>query len=366
VEQVNQEQPMSHGPVRWGLLSTARINERIIPAIRATGRCELVAVASQGGLGKAQRYAAQWSIPRACSSYEALLSDREVDAVYISLPNALHRLWTVAATRAGKHVLCEKPLATSVAEIDEMADAAERHGVVLQEAVMMRYHPQTRELQQRLAAGVIGDIRLIRGVFTFKLNRPGDIRLDPALGGGSIWDLGSYPVSFVRTVLAAEPIEVHGWQTENKGVDLSFAGHLRFASGAVTQFFSSFQSAPHARVDILGCSGRIALDLPYLNKVDVVSQVRIWRAGGSRPAGTFGDSPASLDEELLTYENVNAYQNEIEAVVASILDGAPPVVPLEDSRDNVAALNALCQSAREGGPIRLEGRTAPSSQNRKR
>src|SRR5262249_35121293 len=198
-------------------------------------------------------YASQWNIPRAYGSYEALLADRDVDAVYIALPNGLHRDWTVAAARAGKHVLCEKPLATTVAEVDAMADAAERHGIVLQEAVMMRYHPQTRQLQERLAAGVIGDVRLIRGTFTFNLARPGDIRLDPSLGGGSIWDLGSYPVSFMRTMLRAEPIEVHGWKIgPQEGVDLSFAGHLRFPGGAVTQFFSSFQTAAHSGVDILG------------------------------------------------------------------------------------------------------------------
>src|SRR5262249_13466351 len=164
------EPAMSHGSVRWGLLSTARINERIIPAIRETPRCELLAVASQGGREKAERYAATWSIPRAYGSYEALFADREVDAIYISLPNGLHRDWTVASARAGKHVLCEKPLATSVSEVDEMADAAHRHGIVLQEAVMMRYHPQTRHLQERLAGGVIGEVRLIRGVFSFNLD----------------------------------------------------------------------------------------------------------------------------------------------------------------------------------------------------
>ncbi len=352
---------MRHGRVRWGLLSTARINERIIPAIRAAQRSELIAVASQGGSEKAERYASTWNIPRSHSSYEALLADREVDAVYISLPNALHCQWTVAAARAGKHVLCEKPLATSVAEVDEMADVARKQGIVLQEAVMMRYHPQTLELQKRLAAGIIGDVRLIRGLFSFNLDKLGDIRLDPALGGGSIWDLGSYPVSFMRTMLRAEPIEVHGWRHDDQGgVDLSFAGHLRFASGTWAQFFSSFQTAPYAHVDLLGSSGRIALDLPYLNKVGVSSEIRIWRSGGNHASGTFGDSPSTVEEELVTYDNVNAYENEIEAMVASILDGAEPVVPLSDSRGNVATLAALCASAREGAAVHLECRPTSS------
>jgi len=218
---------MPDEPVCWGLLSTARINERIIPAIRAAQRSKLLAVASRGGMEKARGYASTWNIPRAYGSYQALLADREVDAVYISLPNALHRQWTIEAARAGKHVLCEKPLATSAAEVDEMVDAARRHGVLLQEAVMMRYHPQSRQLRELVAAGTIGEIRLMRGVFSFTLDRPGDIRFDPTIGGGSIWDLGSYPVSLMRAVMATEPIEVHGWQSAgDQGVDLSFAGHL--------------------------------------------------------------------------------------------------------------------------------------------
>jgi predicted dehydrogenase len=348
---------MHHGRVRWGLLSTARINERLIPAIRAEPRSELVAVASQGGQEKAERYASTWRIPCPYGSYEALLADPNVDAVYISLPNALHRDWTVAAARAGKHVLCEKPLATSAAEVDEMADAALRHGVVLQEAVMMRYHPQTKELQARLAAGVIGDVRLIRGVFSFNLERPGDIRFNRELGGGSIWDLGSYPVSFMRAMLRAEPVEVYGWRNcGTDGLDLSFAGHLRFASGTFAQFFSSFQAAPFAHVDLLGSAGRIELDLPYLNKVGISSHIRIWRTSGTRASGTFSDSPARVDEEVPTFDNVNAYEDEIASFVASILDGADPVVPLTDSRGNVAALEALCTSAAQGSPIRLGDR----------
>lgn len=345
---------MSHERVRWGLLSTARINERIIPAIRANGRSELIAVASQGGREKAEQYAVTCKIPRSHSSYEALLADREVDAIYIPLPNALHCQWTVAAARAGKHVLCEKPLATSVTEVDEMAAAARKHGIILQEAVMMRYHRQTLELQERLATGLIGEIRAIQGAFSFNLERPHDIRLDQALGGGSIWDLGSYPVNFMRTMLRADPIEVHGWRNGGEGaVDLSFAGHLQFATGAWGQFVCSFQAAPFARVDILGSTGRVALDLPYLNKAGISSTVRILRNSANRAGGTFSDSPA-FDEEIVTYESVNAYQNEVDAMVASILDGTPPVVSLADSRGNVATLEALCKSARQGSPVWME------------
>jgi predicted dehydrogenase len=345
---------MSQSPLRWGLISTARINERLIPAIQGCARCELLAVASKSDQEKAARYSSQWNIPRAYGSYEALLADPEVDVVYIPLPNSLHAPWAIKAAGAKKHILCEKPLALTTAEVDSMAEAATRNGVVLLEAVMMRYHPQTLELQKRLAAGAIGDVRLIRGVFTFTLIRPGDIRFDPTLGGGSVWDLGSYPVNFMRTMLRDNPVEVHGWKIPaDGGVDLSFAGQMRFAGGAVTQFFSSFQAVPHASVDLIGSAGTIHLDLPFINKIGVTSRVRICRAREKRSLGTFGDTEPQFDEEILTYENVNGYRHEVEQMVACVLDGAEGVVTLADSRGNVATLEALCASAREGGAVRL-------------
>lgn len=345
---------MSLRSIRWGLLSTARINERLIPVIQSSARCELLAVASSRGQEKAARYAAQWHIPRAYGSYQALLSDPEVEVVYISLPNALHAPWAIQAAEAGKHILCEKPLAPTAVEVDRMAAAAQRNGVLLQEAVMMRYHPQTIQLRRRVAEGAIGEVRLIRGLFTFTLERPGDIRLDAALGGGSIWDLGSYPVSFMRTMLSAEPVEVQGWQISGDGgVDLSFAGQLRFASGALAQFFSSFQAVPQASAELIGSTGTIHLDLPYVNQVGVSSQVRICRLRPNRSSGTFGDASSQLEEETLTYEQVNGYQDEVEAMVACLLEGAEPVVSSADSRGNVATLEALCASARENRPVRL-------------
>ena len=345
---------MSPKSIRWGLLSTARINERLIPAIRSSPHCKLLAVGSGGGKEKATRYAAEWNIPRAYGCYEDLLADREVDVVYISLPNALHSSWAVKAANAGKHILCEKPLALTATEVDRMTEAARRSGVLLQEAVMMRYHPQTIQLQKRLAEGVIGDVRLIRGIFTFTLTRQGDIRLDPALGGGSIWDVGSYPVSFMRTMLRADPVEVQGWRIAgNGGVDLSFIGQMRFACGALTQFFSSFQAVPQANVDLIGSTGTIHLDQPYLNKVGVTSTVRICRAGRNRSLGTFGDTSTQFEEETLTYENVNGYQHEVDAVVACILEGAEPIISLADSRGNVATLEALCASAQQDKAVRL-------------
>lgn len=336
---------MSLTQLRWGLLSTARIHERLIPAIRATPRGTIAAVASRDS-ARAAEFARRWSIPQNYGSYDELLADRQVDVVYNPLPNSLHCEWSVKAAAAGKHVLCEKPLACTVEEVDQMRAAAARHGVVIQEAAMMRFHPQTAKLRELVAAKTIGELRCIRGVFAFVLSRAGDIRFDAALGGGSLWDLGSYCVSFMRTVLGQEPLDVHGWQrTGPAGADTSFAGHLRFPGGVLGEFYSSFETSPHIEADLLGSAGRITLDIPWASRPDAISHIRVWRAGDSGPKGTFSDTSDNLRYEEFTFEKINAYVAQIASMTATLLDGAPPVISLDDSRANVATLEALARSA---------------------
>ena len=189
--------------LRWGLLSTARINRALIPPLRASPRNELAAVASRGR-ERAEAYAREWSIPRAFGSYEDMLADPGIDVIYNPLPNRLHAEWTIKAAQAGKHVLCEKPLAMTVEEVDAMAAAAQQAGVVVAEAFMYRHHPQTLKVKEMVERGEIGDLRLVRGSFTFNLTHPGDVRLDPALGGGSLRDVGCYPISYARYVIGAD------------------------------------------------------------------------------------------------------------------------------------------------------------------
>ena len=339
--------------VRWGLLSTARINERLIPVIRASERCELLAVASRSE-ETAGRYARQWEIPRAYSAYEDLLADPDIDAVYIPLPNHLHTEWVVKAADAGKHVLCEKPLALTPAEVDQMAHAAERNRVVIQEAAMMRFHPQTRYLRELLEQQAIGEVRLVRGVFTFVLEREGDIRWDPAMGGGSLWDLGSYCVSFARAILRAEPVEVTAMQTTSpSGVDTNLTAQLRFPGDAMVQFFSSFAAFPHVEADLLGTTGRLHLDLPWVNQLDRSATVQWTRVRQEAGTSTFGDDTLRQTVSTHTFANVNAYRDEVEAMAASILEDAPTTISLADSRNNVATIVALLTSARDNRPIRL-------------
>ncbi len=252
---------MTH--LRWGLLGTARINRLLIPAIRAGARSELAAVASRT-LERATAYAAEWQIPRAMGSYDALLADRDVDAAYIPLPNSLHEPWTVKALDAGKHVLCEKPLAISVDEVDAVAAAADRSGKVAAEAFMYRHHPLTRAVQEIAASGRLGRIRSYKGAFTFPLARDGDVRLDPALGGGSLWDVGCYPLTYANFLADAAPAEVFGWQqTSPRGVDLEFSAMMRYADGAIAQFDSGFIGPFRAEMEVAGTGGVLRVARPF-------------------------------------------------------------------------------------------------------
>ncbi len=343
---------MANKIVRWGLLSTARINERVMPEMRTSQRCDVVAVASRSE-AKAQQYARQWEIPRHHGSYEQLLEDAEVDAVYISLPNGLHATWAVRCANAGKHVLCEKPLALSTGEVDQMANAARRNGVIIQEAAMMRFHPQTRRIRELLASKQIGDLRLIRGVFTYVLNNPDDVRMDPDQGGGALWDLGSYCVSFCRNVMDAEPAEVLATDhLSDTGVDLSFWALMRFDGGTVAQFFASLDAFGHVEADLLGTTGRIQLSSPWVNQLGFDAVIKVIHHDGSPPKSTWDDGMKSQTVKTESWENANAYEHEVNAMAASILDGAPIAITLDDSRRNVATIRALIESARTGRAVR--------------
>lgn len=320
--------------LRWGLLNTGRITRALIPPLRISPRNRLTAVASRDA-DRARAYAAESGIPRWFGSYEALLADPDIDVVYISLPNSLHAEWTIKAAQAGKHVLCEKPLAISAEEVDAVAAAAERAGVVVAEAFMYRHHPQTIKVQELIADGAIGRLRLVSGGFTFPLTRPKDVRLNPALSGGSLWDVGCYPISFARTAIGAAPTEVFGWQVVGPaGVDMAFTGQLRFPGDVHAQVDSGFQSALRMGMEFVGDAGRIVLTNAF--KPDAASRLYLWRG---------------QEMELLTFPEQELYLGEVEDMADAILLGKPPRVSLADSRENVATIVALLRSAREGRPV---------------
>lgn len=320
--------------LKWGLLSTARINRQLIPAIRAVERAELVAVASRDD-DRAQAYALEWGIPHALGSYQAMLDDPNVDAIYIALPNSLHAEWAVRAAWAGKHVLCEKPLAISVAECDQIIAAAQAAGVVVMEAVMYLYHPLLQRVRQLVQEGAVGQVKLVRGTFSFFLDRPADVRWEPSLGGGSLWDVGIYPISFMRWLLG-EPLEVFGWQTLSKsGVDESLVGLLRYENGILGTVNCSFQQAFRMRVEVSGSAGTLTSTNPF--HADTESRFLLRR----------GEA-----EEILSMAGPDAYQCEVEALTAAVFDKTELLVPLSSSRANVATLAALYESARTGRPVR--------------
>jgi xylose dehydrogenase (NAD/NADP) len=330
--------------LRWGLICTASINRALIPAIRAAQCSELAAVASRDP-ARALDCARAWAIPRAHGSYQALLDDPDVDVVYNALPNSLHGEWTVKAADAGKHVLCEKPLALTLQEVDRIVEAARRNQVVVLEAMMYRYHPQTLKVQELLRQGAIGEVRLVRAVFSFTLNLPDAAGvppiIDPAMGGGSLWDVGCYPVSFAQAVAGGAPLEVFGWKVPGRtGVDLTFAGAMRFANGVLAQFDSSFQSAERWSAEVIGSRGSLYLDEPWRHRPEARAVIRLQRGGG---------------EEKVIVENRNAYLCEVEALTDRILYGAEPPYSLADSQANIATINALFESAQRGEAVRGPG-----------
>ena len=227
--------------LRFGVLSTANIGKnQVNPAIQQSSNAELLAVASRDA-ERARAFAAAGGFPRSYGSYEALLEDPDVDAVYIPLPNSMHREWTIKAAEKGKHVLCEKPLATTAADCREMQAAADANKVILMEAFMYRFHPRTRALLRLAQSDTAGDLRVVRSAFTFKLIREDNIRWFSELGGGGLYDLGCYCIDSTRRLLRSEPVEAQAFATWNdKGIDTALTGTLRFHNGATAHFDSSF------------------------------------------------------------------------------------------------------------------------------
>lgn len=326
--------------LNWGLLSTARINRALIPPLQVSKRNHLLAVGSRTR-ESADKYARDKKIPRTHGSYEALLADPEIDVIYNSLPNHLHAGWTIKAVEAGKHVLCEKPLALTVDEVDAIHTAARKHERVVAEAFMYRHHPQTLKVQEIVKSGSLGTLKLIRGSFSFVLSREEDIRLlDPALGGGSIWDVGCYPISYARTVVGENPLEVFGWQvTGPTGIDETFVGQMRFPNGVHAQFDSSFAIPFHTFMEIIGSEGTLSIPKPF--KPDVNERIFL----------THGDKT-----ETIKVKGQELYLGEVEDMADAILLGRDPRVSLEDSRANVAAISALLESAKTGMPVKLDSK----------
>jgi len=295
-----------------------------------------MAVASRSQ-DKASQYAATWGIPRIHASYEALLADPEIDVIYISLPNSLHAEWSIKALQSGKHVLCEKPLTTSIKDVENVMNVARKTGMVITEAFMYRHHSQTILVKQMVDNGEIGNLQLIKGSFCYTNTRSSDPRFDPALGGGSFWDVGCYPISYARYIAGQEPIEVYGHQvTGPTGIDLLFAGQMLFPGGVISQFECSFITANKVEMEITGDKGRITIPEPY--KPGVKTNILFQNEGQARTISIKGEK---------------LYQAEIEDLENAILNGAAPHISLDDSRGNIAVIEAFYHSAQSLKPISI-------------
>jgi D-xylose 1-dehydrogenase (NADP+, D-xylono-1,5-lactone-forming) len=324
-------------PVRWGVLSTARINDAVIRGARKSDRVDVVAVASRDQ-ERADAYARANGYARAYGSYEALLEDPDLEAVYISLPNSLHVEWSIRALEAGKHVLCEKPLDRNPDEVERAFDAAERADRFLMEAFMWRHHPQSSRLKQLVDEGAIGELRLVSSSFSFQLTRLEDVRMRPELQGGSLLDVGCYCGSGSR-LLAGEPELVYGEQLlSSSGVDVRFAGTLRFAGGVLGHFDSAFDLPARSLFEAVGSAGSLVARDPFILGDD--RRLELHRDGAV---------------ERIEPGHTNKYQLEFENLSDAIRGRAEPLLGREDAVGQARTLDALLRSAETEEPVRPAG-----------
>jgi predicted dehydrogenase len=321
--------------VRWGVLSTANIGvAKVLPAMQRGAYCEIVALASRD-LAKAQAAAAKLGIPKVYGSYEELLADPAIDAIYNPLPNHLHVPWSIKAIEAGKHVLCEKPIALTAAEARELVDAAQQHPQVkVMEAFMYRHHPQWQRARQIVQAGGIGELRTIQSFFSYYNDDPGNIRNQADIGGGGLMDIGCYNISLSRFIFDAEPRRVCGLieYDPQLGTDRLASGMLDFERGTST-FTCSTQLASYQRVNIFGISGRIEIEIPFNAPPD--RPCRMWHqhAGGT---------------EEIAFEVCDQYTIQGDLFSQAILNDTPVPTPIEDAVANMQVIDALIQSAKSG------------------
>jgi D-xylose 1-dehydrogenase (NADP+, D-xylono-1,5-lactone-forming) len=320
--------------MRLGIVSTADINRKVIPGAQASEKVELVAVASRNQ-ARAEEYAHTWGIERAYGSYEAMLEDPDVDAVYISLPNTMHREWSIRSVEAGKHVICEKPFSKRPEDVEAAFDAADRAGRLLTEAFMYRHNPQTARLTELVRAGAIGELRVIRSAFSYSLYDTENIRLRTDVEGGSLMDVGCYCVSGSR-LLAGEPESVFGQAYIGpSGTDWVFTGAMRFAGDVHALFDCGTSLAERDELEAIGTEGSLFLDDPWHCHEPVIEL----RQDG--------------DVERIELDPVDSYRLELENLADAIAGDAPLLLGREDALGQARAIDALFRSAEGGTSARL-------------
>ena len=328
--------------LNWGILGAAKIARSLAPAIRESRFARAYAVASRT-LAKAETFANEHGFEKSYGSYEALLEDPEVQVIYNPLPNSLHCEWTIKALNAGKHVLCEKPLADNTAQCEQMIAAAKKSGRLLMEAFMYRFHPQTSKIKELVTQGTIGEVRIVRAAFGFPLNQEvPNVRLVEKLTGGCLMDVGCYCVNAIRNLLGEEPISVLGYATREKttGVDLTFAGTLIFSNHRVGIFNSSFQTVLDWGVEIVGTEGRIFVPSPWKPNAQLAS---------------FTVETRGEPKTIEVRDGGGIYHLEVDHFSRCILEDQPLGLPPEDGLRNMAVIDALQESARTGRAVKVRG-----------
>jgi predicted dehydrogenase len=320
--------------VKWGILSTADINRKLLAGAAASAEIDVVAVASRD-TGRAGRFAEHWGIARAYGSYDELLADPDVEAVYNPLPNTMHCEWSIRALEAGKHVLCEKPMSRHVAEVEAAFDVAERTGLLLSEAFMWRHNPQTRRLVDLVAEGAIGELRLIRAAFSYALLDHDNIRLRTDVEGGALMDVGCYCVSGSR-LLGGEPVEASGHAyTGPSGTDWVFTGTLRHPGDVLATFDCGTCLTSRDELEAIGTEGSLFLDDPWHSRRPVIEVRR-------------GD-----DVERIELTPEDSYRLELEDLSAAIRGGGTPLLGRADAVAQARVIDALFRSAAEGRVVSL-------------
>lgn len=331
VKERQLEMAITASRLRWGVLSTASIaRKKWIPGARQSPRSGVVAIASRDGAA-ARAAASELGIPRAHDSYEGLLADPDVDAVYIPLPNHLHLEWTLAAARAGKHVLCEKPLALTAADAERMVEACEAGGVRLMEAFMYRLHPSWRAVRELVASGRIGRLQTVQSWFSYYNDDAANIRNIRAAGGGALYDIGCYSVNLSRMLFGEEPDRVQAQLRREPadGVDVLTSAMLGFPGGGTATFTCAIRSETDQRVHVYGTEGHISIGIPFNIPPDRPTHVFVTHGG---------QPPVAPNVERLTFEVADPYGVEAEAFAAAVLDGTP--LPIEPA-DAVANLRVI-------------------------
>jgi D-xylose 1-dehydrogenase (NADP+, D-xylono-1,5-lactone-forming) len=314
--------------IKWGVLGYARIARMsVIPAIQRSSNAEFYAIASRDETKLKECYEA-CSVPKSYQSYDELLDDPNVEAVYIPLPNALHKEWTIKAAKKGKHVLCEKPIALNTKECDEMISASKEHKVKLMEAFMYRYTYLTKKVREICASGVLGDIKYINSCFRFLLTNPSSIKLKPELGGGSLYDVGCYPVNFISMITNDDPESIVAESSMDNGIDVILSAVLKYRSGIVATLNCGFNAYKRIYSEIVGTKG--ALDIPETFLDDPGYITLITESGNERIEITKSDR----------------YMHEIEDFSQAIIDNREPMFSLAETRRNMTIIDRIYEATK--------------------